>query len=172
MEIGDCAAVGNKVTFKLPVASENVLNQPPVSAGRLAVDTVVCAHDRLDLCVLNKTLKGGQICFIQVLIIHLCIEAVTTLLRSAVYGVMLGAGGGFHKLAVTLKPLNKCRTHFGGQVRVLAVGLLSSSPAGVTENIDVGRPEGKTLIDAVVTLFFSCVVFCTGFVGNGCCHFL
>ena len=39
-------------------------------------------------------------------------------------------------------------SHPGCEVWVLTVCLLASAPAGITENVDVGGPEGETLIAA------------------------
>jgi hypothetical protein len=37
-----------------------------------------------------------------------------------------------------------------GQVRILAIGLLSPAPARIAEDIDIGGPDGQALIAAVI----------------------
>ena len=71
------------------------------------------------------------------------------LLGTAVHGIMLGArqqlvisvAGG-----VALKAAHDAQAHAPVHIWILAVGLLSAPPAGITENIDVGGPERQALV--------------------------
>ena len=71
-----------------------------------------------------------------------CIELVPQWFRSAMYGKMFGTGRHFQVIGVvSLQAFYHCDAHFGCQVRILAVSLMSSSPAWVAEDVDVGCPE-------------------------------
>ncbi len=62
---------------------------------------------------------------------------------------MLGAGSGFQVLRmVTLQAAYERRAHLTGQVRVFTLSLLAPTPTRVTKDINIGRPESKTLIPA------------------------
>src|SRR5688572_11750067 len=66
------------------------------------------------------------------------------------YGFIVGG-------VIPLKTFHKLNSQPAGEVRVFSVSFLSAAPAGVTKNIDVGRPQGKSLIDeSLVTL---CKIF-------------
>ena len=67
-------------------------------------------------------------------------------------GKVLGAGGGFQIFAVALEAPDIGLAQLGGEVGVLAVGLMASAPAGVPEDVDIGGPEGQSLIDIPVAL--------------------
>ena len=63
-------------------------------------------------------------------------------LRAAVHGIVLGSGDDAEILRiVALHACNIGHAHARGQKRVFAVGFLTSSPAGITKDVDVGRPK-------------------------------
>ena len=63
-------------------------------------------------------------------------------LRTAVHCIVLYAGVGLEILAVIgLHCADGCSAHYACEVRILAAGLLSASPAGVTEDVHVRAPE-------------------------------
>src|SRR5438552_4384687 len=57
---------------------------------------------------------------------------------------MLGIG--------TLHATDKCHAHAAGQKWIFSIGFLSPSPARVTKNVYVWRPESNTVEDTVVAL--------------------
>lgn len=60
-------------------------------------------------------------------------------LWAAVYSEMLGTGGSLNIIGViALQALDKRNTQQPGQIGVFAVGFLTATSAGVSENIDVG----------------------------------
>ena len=71
-------------------------------------------------------------------------------LGTAVDSEVLGAGGGLHGLAISLQAPDVGLAQPGGEVGVLAVGLMAPAPPGVTENVDVGGPVGQALVDVPV----------------------
>ena len=84
---------------------------------------------------------------------------------------MLGAGSSLKMLSLALDPLDKRKCELLYQIRILTVGLLASSPPGISEEIDVGRPDGKSLIDIPVFVLCIFVIFGTGFRGNNLSDF-
>ncbi len=57
-----------------------------------------------------------------------------------------------------------------GEKRVLAVSLLTAAPARIAEDVDVGRPEGEPIKDAVIALALGLVIFCARFSGDDVAH--
>ena len=85
---------------------------------------------------------------------------------------MLGACRRLHKpVLLLLQPFHKPHAHPGGQIRVLPIGLLPPAPAGVPENIHIGRPESKPLIDIPVSCFFLRVILRPGLLPDDFRHF-
>ena len=93
------------------------------------------------------------------------------LFGAAVYSEMLCAGGGAHRFPLALYTPYKGFSVFGGKEGVFAVGFVASAPARVTENIDVGRPEGKSLVNIPVAVGGKGVIFCSCFNGGYFCRF-
>ena len=63
------------------------------------------------------------------------------------YGVVFGAGPELAVFGVfgSLESLDDLCSHDAGQVWVFAIRLLSSSPAWVAEDIDIGCPDGEAV---------------------------
>ena len=158
VEIPDGPAVGNHMTLEAPFVPQIFLKQLRAAAAGIAVDCVVGAHDGLHIGFLHRRFKGGQVGFLHVLFAGVDIEVVPLRLGAGVDRKMLGAGGGFQVFPVSLQAPDIGLAQLGGQGGVLAIGLMAPAPAGVTENIDVGGPEGQTLIDIPVSLFGQGVV--------------
>ena len=54
--------------------------------------------------------------------------------------------------------------------RIFAVGFLAAAPAGIAKDVDVRRPEGESVKDAVVAFALGLVVFGTGLGGDDVAH--
>src|SRR5689334_10832766 len=66
------------------------------------------------------------------------------------HGEVLGRRDGLVVMrVVALEAAHERDAEPAGQVWVFAVGLLSASPAGVAEDIDVWRPDRETEVDGV-----------------------
>ena len=82
---------------------------------------------------------------------HIDIGEVTRGLRSAVHGEVLGRGDGLVVVRiVALHSRHKRNSHAAAQERILAIGLLASSPARIAKDVDVGSPEVQALEDVGV----------------------
>src|SRR5271170_2548622 len=89
-------------------------------------------------------------------------------LGAAMDGVVLGGGDGLEVLGVVaLQALDELDGHSAGEERVFAVGFHAASPARVAKEIDVGGPEGETLIDVALAEADEFVVLGAGFIGDG-----
>ncbi len=159
VEIPDGPAVRYHVAPEPPFAPQEIRQEGSASAAGFAVGAVIGPHDRLHARVYHAGLKGGQVGLRHILGGGLGVEAVAEILRAAVDGEMLGAGGGLHNRPVPLEAPDVGRAQPGGQIGVLAVRLMPPSPAGVPEDIDIGGPEGQTLEDVPVLLCGIGVVF-------------
>ena len=84
---------------------------------------------------------------------------------------MLACGHGAQVVQIAaLNAGNKSHAHLAGEKRVLAVGLLASAPAGIAEDVNVGRPERQAVEDAMVAFALGLVVFGAGFGGDDLAH--
>ena len=93
--------------------------------------------------------------------------------RAAVNRKVLGACRSLQiLLIVALDALNKAYAHAGSQIRILAKGFMTASPARVAENIDIGRPERKSLVNVRVVLLLLVIVLGASFCGNDIGHLL
>ena len=64
------------------------------------------------------------------------------------------------------------KAHLGSEVGVFAIGFLAASPTGITEDVDVGRPEGETLVALDVARAFRLLGFHAGLVADGGEHLM
>ena len=57
-----------------------------------------------------------------------------------------------------MKPLNICHAQSRSQHRILPVGLMSPSPARIAEDIDIGSPEGQSLINIMIFMLLRLLI--------------
>ena len=164
------AAVRDHMALESPFFPEDFLQQRVAAAGRLPVHPVIGAHNALHIGFLDAGLKSGKIGLLQIFFAHNGVKLVAESLRAAVGGKMLGAGRRLQIPALSLEALNKGHAHTGGEIRVLAIGLMAPAPAGVTENIYVGGPEIQALINVPVTLCHISIVLGAALSGNHIAH--
>ena len=159
-EVVDGPAVAHHQSLVAPLVAQNLLQQSVVAAAGLAVPSLVGTHHLGHVSLLHECLEGRQIGLPEVAggqVLH--VELMAVPLRSAMYGEVLGTGQRLHVLAAAYAALREVvggvallqsahhgQPHAGSEERILAVGLLSASPARVAEDVDVGRPERKPLI--------------------------
>ena len=169
VKILDRPAVRYKMSLKAPVLPQDLLKLSAGAAG-LSIGTVIGPHYGLYTGFLYQRLKCRKVGFLHVLWRSFRIKFMTDGFRPGMHGIMLGAGSRLHGIPVSLQPLHISHTHPAGQIGILSISLMSAAPAGITENIHIGSPEGQALVN--VTVFFSgiCIVFSTSLGGNHIRH--
>jgi len=87
---------------------------------------------------------------------------------AAVNGEVFGSGNGFEVTrVVTLQAVDESDAKTRGEERIFAVSFLAASPARIAEDIDVGRPEGETVVASGVVVEDGVVVFAASFGRDG-----
>ena len=87
---------------------------------------------------------------------------------------VLGTGVGLEHGRVhrPLQAPDHRHTQLSGEIGILTIGFHTTAPAGVAENIDIGCPEGKSLILAHVAGLKRLVFLYAGFVTYGRKHLI
>ena len=145
------SAVAYHKTAEAPLVAQYLLQQTVAAAAGVAVQPLIGAHLLFCPRLLHKMLEGRQVSLPQVARREVVdVEVVARLFRSAVHGKVLGTGVELHVFMPrrTLQAFHHCLAQARVHVGVFAVSLLSASPARVAEDVDVGRPERKTLVFA------------------------
>ena len=151
------------MSLEAPLFTQDLL-QRRACAADLAVCAVVRTHHSFDSCLFYAGFKSRQIGLFHILRIGFRIKGMPQCLRSGVNREMLGAGRRPQVSAVVasipaLNSLDEPDAEPGCQERILAVGLMSSAPSGIAENIHIGRPEGQSLVDVPVIVCRLRIVF-------------
>ena len=107
--------VGDDNAVEAPLAFENLIQQAVVVAGVLAVEVVVCTHNRPATTLLNGCLEGGEVDFIQSTVVQYRLGGVAVGLL-IVQCVVFYAGGN----AIFLHLLHIGDNHLGSQIGVFA----------------------------------------------------
>ena len=169
IEVFDAVAVGGNDAFKTPFLAQQGIYQVIIDGAGLAPEGVVGGHYFLDIGLGDQVLEGGEVCFVKVTFRAGGVEGMTQGFRSRMYRKMLGTGVGLQHLVagVSLQAADHGHTQPAGQVRVFPIGLHAASPARVAEQVDVGRPEGKPLVDVRVSFHFGQAVLDARLIAHG-----
>ncbi len=171
VHIDDGAAVGDDKALEAPCIAEMLFQQHLVGAGRPLIDGVVGAHHGLHVAFGDGGAEGRQVGLFEIARAGIDIEAVAQLLGAAVHREVLTGGDGAQMLeVVALHSADEGDAEAAGEERVFAVGFLAAAPARIAEDVDVGRPEGESIEDAVIAFALGLVVFGAGFRGNDVAH--
>ena len=147
----DGVAVGDHQAVIAPLVAEDVHEQAVAHRAGNALVALVRAHHFADVTLDHQGLEGGEVGLPEVAHGHGHVHAVAERFRTAVHGVVLGAGVGLIVLAgLLLHAQDGLEADDRGQVRVLARGLLAASPARVAEDVDVRAPEGQFRVAGIV----------------------
>ena len=142
VEVVDGTAVRYNQGLESPLVAQDIGQKTVAAAAGLALITVVGAHNLLNVSLGYQSLECRQVGLPEVTHGYAYVKAVAVSLKSAVNGVVLGAGMCLVVLGVvTLHTLDKSGSHLTCQVRVLTACLLAASPTRITEDIDIGAPE-------------------------------
>ena len=167
IEVLDGPAIGDHVSIESPFPPQNRFKEFVASATRRAQESVVGAHHGVCLPILDGHPECRQVRFAQIPLIDDRIEHVALRFRSAVNGKMLRRRDRLEvERMVPLHAFHELHSQPAGQVRVFAEGLHAASPPGITEDVDVWRPEGESLVDPSYPLFNGVVMLCAGFIRN------
>ena len=159
------------MSVERPLAAQDVLEQPLAAAARFVVGAVVRAHHGFHLRLGHRRAESGQIGFTKVFFGHHGIEGVTFALRTAVNGKVLGARRRLEVFRIVpLHALDEPDAQPRGEVRILPVGFVSAAPAGIPEDVDIGRPEGEPLVDAEIAFAGGFMVLGAAFGGDDIRH--
>ena len=175
-EVADGSAVAGDESFESPLIAQDTVQIACLCTAGLAVDALIGTHNLLHVAFLYQRLEGWHIGLPQVAlgqVLHIKLVAVP--LRTAMHGIVLGAG---IKLRILrLLSVDECRsavvvvalqsayhgqTHACGEVGVFAVGLLATSPTWITEDVDVRCPERQSAI-----AFHLAATLCLHVLGTG-----
>ena len=150
-EVVDGIAVGEHDGIVAPLVAKDVDEQTVAGAAGLALEALVGAHHLAHICLLHQSLECRQVGLPQVTVRRLHVHRVAQGFGTAVYGVVLGAGVGLEiTVVVALHAEYRLHAEHGVHVRVFAAGLLSASPAWVTEYVDVRAPEGQLRVAGII----------------------
>ncbi len=169
--IDDGAAIGDNETLELPCLAQMLLEQHGVVAGSLAVDCVVGAHDGFHMSVDNRGAKGRKVGLFEVAGRDIHVEGVPLRLGAGVHGEVLAGGHRFGVVRIAaLHAFDEGAPHASGEERIFAVGLLPAPPARVAKDIDIRRPEGQPVEDAVIALALRLVELGAALGGDDVAH--
>ena len=154
-EVADSTAVAGDDTIEAPLIAQDLLFVAGLRATRLTVYTLVGAHNLCHLSLLHQGLEGGEIGLPEVALGQiLYIECMAVPFRPAVHGEVLGARQQLpiffpqplSIIGIALQSSHHRQTHLRSQEGIFAISLLTTSPAGITEDIDIRCPERETLV--------------------------
>ena len=149
IEVVDSTAVAHHNTLIVPLVAQDLYQQTVASAARIALVTVVGAHHLFYATFGNQVLESREVGLVEVARIgEVGIIHVTVPFRTRVNSKVLGTSVGLIVLRISwsLQATHYCQTHRTSEVGVFAVGLLTTSPTWITEDVDVWGPECKSLI--------------------------
>ena len=172
IEVTDGATVADHQVLKAPLVAQYLLQQTVRATARIIVQTLVGTHHLTDITLRHQILEGRHIGLPEVAHRHIRqIGRVASVLWTTMYGIVLGTCPQLTVLVLTgcanqriaLQTTYHGIAHHTGQVRVFTVGLLSSAPSWVTEDVDVGCPYRQTAHLHILTtqIIEAVVILCT-----------
>src|SRR6202023_2595788 len=109
------------------------------------------AHHRTPMTIDHRRAESRQVSLFQVARAWMDVGGVAGGFWSAMNGKMFARRDRPWVIpGVALPAGNECYAHLAGQERVFAVSLLPAPPAGIAKDIDIRRPEGKAVEDAMI----------------------
>ena len=133
----DGGIVGNDETVEFPLFTKNVVKEPTVGSGVLAIYQVERCHERA-CASLGSSLVGREILVIHTQVAHVYGVVVASGLNSSIECKVLHAGHNlvfsFHSIALIATHVSLA--HLGTKERVFAVALGIAAPTGIKGNVD------------------------------------
>ena len=155
-KIGNGSTIGNHKIFESPLISQYLLEQSGVATARFIVPALVSTHHLSHLGILHQRLEGREISLPKVTWTYICdIIRMASPLWSAMDGIMLSTSPEFAILGSlrSLQATHYGASHLGGEIWILTVCLLSTSPARVTEDIHIRSPYRESMETGNITTF-------------------
>src|SRR5882724_571828 len=133
-DVGYSAAVGHHIALEAPIMPEMFFEERGVRAGGLAVQSVVGAHHGLGVAFGDGGAECGEVSVFHIMARGYDVHCMARGFWTTVHGEMLRSGNYFNVVRIAaLQTGDEGDPHAGGEVGILAVGFLSSAPAGITE---------------------------------------
>ena len=168
VEITDGTAVAHYEVLEAPLVAQDGLQQPLGPATGVVVESLVGTHHLTHLGILHQRFESRQISLPHVAWRDVGeIGRVASVFRPAMHGKVLCAGPELAILGIlwALQATHHLGAHDARQVGVFTVGLLSTPPTWVAEDVHVGRPhrEAVELLVLATAPLHALVVLCTKF---------
>ena len=135
----DARVVGGDDAVEAPFVAQDRREQLHRRMARDAVDVAIGRHDAADPAVADRDLEREQLLVAELARADVGRGLVEPALGQAVPDEVLRGGDDAVVQGVALERRRVGVAHLGGQVRVLAVGLLDPSPARVAGDVEDGR---------------------------------
>ena len=171
MEVTDCPAVRSIMTFEFPFSSQDIFHKIFMCTARFSVCSVIGTHYSFYICFCNQCFKSRKVCFPHILHTYFRIKFMSQRFRATVYCKMFCAGSSFHNRSITLKSFYEFHAKSGRQIWILTIGFMPSAPSRISENVYIGGPESKTLVNISVFFCRICIVFCSSLSCNDVANF-
>ena len=171
MKVTDCPAVRSIMTFEFPFSSQDIFHKIFMCTAGFSVCPVISTHYSLNIRFCYKRFKSRKICFPHILHACLCIKFMSERFRTAVHCIMLCTCCRFHYRSVTLDSFYEFHAKSGRQIWILTIGFMPSAPSRISENVYIGGPESKTLVNIPVFFCRICIVFCSSLSCNDIANF-
>ena len=171
MEVTDCPAVRSIMTFEFPFSSQDIFHKIFMCTAGFSVCSVIGTHYSFYICFCNQCFKSRKVCFPHILHTYFRIKFMSQRFRATMYCKMFCAGSSFHNRSITLKSFYEFHAKSGRQIWILTIGFMPSAPSRISENVYIGGPESKPLINISVFFCRICIVFCSSFSCNDIADF-
>ncbi len=139
LQLVDGHVVGDDQPVEAPLVAQDARHQFVRAAARLAVHLVVGRHDRRQLRRAYGHLEGRQVDLAQLARHDARRRPVQPAVRRAIADEVLARRHDAIGPILALQPADVGRAHDGGEIGVLAKGLLGAPPARVAGNVEYGR---------------------------------
>src|SRR5690349_21005224 len=113
----------------------------------------------------DRCAECRQVRFAQFAFSSCSVEAMSLGFGTRVDSVVFGGRDNFQILRIiALKTFNKFNSYTCGEIRILAIGLLTTTPPRITKDVDIGRPERKPVKPVSIPTTLGVIIFGTSFV--------
>ena len=102
IEVANGTTVANHQVFKAPLIAQNLLQQTVRATAGVVIQSLIGTHHLTDITLRDKIFKGRHIGLPEVTYRHIGqVRRVARILRTAMYGIVLGTGPQLTVLVLT-----------------------------------------------------------------------